>query len=74
MPIRVTTSEKKADIAKDIIVAYLGHMKEDDLADLEKVETAIAQLVDVVDRTFEVTERQTAAGFGMAPSIPAPGR
>lgn len=69
MTIRVTTSEKKADIAKDIVVAYLSNMKDEDLADLDKVSAAITRLVDLVDSTFEVPERQPA-GFGTTASLP----
>ena len=72
MAIRVTTAEKKAEIARDVVVAYLSHVKDEELNDLDKVSTAIKRLVDVVDDTFEVTERATSAGFGMPPSIPRP--
>ena len=58
MPIHVNTSEKKAEIARDVVVAYLSHVKDEELADLGKVDEAITRLVDVVDRTFEVSERQ----------------
>jgi hypothetical protein len=71
MPIHVTTSEKKAEIARDVVVAYLSHVKDEELSDLGKVDAAITRLVDVVDRTFEV-EQHRAPGFGTAPSIPAP--
>ncbi|HEY1296777.1 MAG TPA: hypothetical protein VGJ60_27175 [Chloroflexota bacterium] len=71
MPIQVNTSEKKAEIARDVVVAYLSHVKDDELADLSKVDEAITRLVDVVDRTFSV-EQHRAPGFGMPPSIPAP--
>jgi hypothetical protein len=70
MPIHVTTSEKKAEIARDVVVAYLSHVKDEELSDLGKVDAAITRLVDVVDRTFEV-EQHRAPGFG-TPSIPAP--
>jgi hypothetical protein len=71
MPIQVNTSEKKAEIARDVVVAYLSHVKDDQLADLGKVDEAITRLIDVVDRTFSV-EQHRAPGFGMPPSIPAP--
>ncbi len=74
MPIRVNSSEKKAEIARDVVVAYLSHVKDDELANLDKVDDAITRLVDVVDRTFETSERPQTAGFGMSPSIPPPGR
>jgi hypothetical protein len=74
MPIRVTTTEKKADIARDVVVAYLSHMKDEELSDLKKVEQAISRLIEVVDQQFEVTERQPAAGFGMSPTIPTPAK
>jgi hypothetical protein len=70
MPIHVSTSEKKAEIARDVVVAYLSHVKDEELADLGKVDEAITRLVDVVDRTFEV-EQHRAPGFGIPPSIPA---
>jgi len=71
MPINVSTSEKKAEIARDVVVAYLSHVKDDSLTDLGKVDEAITRLVEVVDRTFEVAEHR-APGFGMPPSIPRP--
>jgi hypothetical protein len=71
MPIQVGTSEKKAEIARDVVVAYLSHVKDEELADLGKVDAAITRLVDVVDRTFEV-EHHRAPGFGVAPTIPSP--
>jgi hypothetical protein len=71
MPIHVSTAEKKAEIARDVVVAYLSHVKDEELTDLSKVDEAITRLVDVVDRTFEVTERPTP-GFGMPPTIPRP--
>ena len=71
MPIQVSTSEKKAEIARDLVVAYLSHVKDEQLADLGKVDEAITRLVDVVVRTFEVEEHRTP-GFGVAPSIPRP--
>jgi hypothetical protein len=71
MPIHVSTSEKKAEIARDVVVAYLSHVKDEELSDLGKVDAAISRLVDVVDRTFEVEEHR-APGFGMPPSIPRP--
>ena len=73
MSIRVATSEKKAEIARDVVVAYLSHMKDEDLKDLDTVEQAIGRLIDVVDRSFDVSER-AQPGFGMSPTIPAPGR
>jgi hypothetical protein len=73
MPIHVSNAEKKAEIARDVVVAYLSHVKDDELSDLGKVGEAITHLVDVVDRTFEVTERPTP-GFGMPPSIPRPAK
>ena len=54
MPIHVSTTEKKAEIARDVVVAYLSHVKDEELSDLGKVDEAITRLVDVVDRTFEV--------------------
>jgi len=69
MPIQVTTAEKKAEIARDVVVAYLSHVKDESLNDLGKVDEAITRLVDVVDRTFEVQEHR-APGFGVPPSIP----
>jgi hypothetical protein len=71
MPIQVSTAEKKAEIARDVVVAYLSHVKDDELSDLGKVDQAITRLVDVVDRAFEVEEHR-APGFGMPPSIPRP--
>ncbi len=71
MPIHVTTSEKKAEIARDVVVAYLSHVKDEELSDLSKIDAAITRLVDVVDRTFEV-ETHRAPGFGIPPSIPSP--
>jgi hypothetical protein len=72
MPIRVSTTEKKADIARDVVVAYLSHMRDEELSDLKKVEQAISRLIEVVDQQFEVAERPSAAGFGITPTIPAP--
>ena len=69
MPIHVNTAEKKAEIARDVVVAYLSHVKDEELSDLGKVGEAITRLVDVVDQTFEVTERGSP-GFGMSPSLP----
>ncbi len=71
MPIRVGTSEKKAEIARDVVVAYLSHVKDEDLQNLDKVSEAITRLVDVVDRTFEVPEK-AQAGFGITPTLPRP--
>jgi hypothetical protein len=71
MSILVSTSEKKAEIARDVLVAYLSHVKDEELSDLGKVDAAITRLVDVVDRTFEVEEHR-APGFGIPPSIPRP--
>ena len=65
MPIQVTNAEKKAEIARDVVVAYLSHVKDEELTDLGKVDEAITRLVDVVDRTFEVQEHR-APGFGVA--------
>ena len=73
MPITVTTSEKKAEIARDVVVAYLSHVKDEELADLSKIDEAITRLIDVVDRQFQV-EQHRAPGFGMPPSIPSPAR
>jgi hypothetical protein len=69
MPIQVSTSEKKAEIARDVVVAYLSHVKDEELADLGKVDAAIARLVDVVDRSFQVEEHR-APGFGIPPTLP----
>jgi hypothetical protein len=71
MSIQVNTSEKKAEIARDVVVAYLSHVKDEELTDLGKVDEAITRLIDVVDRAFSV-EQHRAPGFGIAPSIPAP--
>jgi hypothetical protein len=71
MPINVSTTEKKAEIARDVVVAYLSHVKDEELSDLAKVDEAIRRLVDVVDHTFEVAEHR-APGFGIPPSIPQP--
>lgn len=69
MPIQVSTSEKKAEIARDLLVAYLSHVKDEELSDLAKVDAAISRLVEAVDRTFEVEEHR-APGFGIPPSLP----
>ena len=71
MPIHISNAEKKAEIARDVVVAYLSHVKDEELSDLGKVDEAITRLVEVVDRQFEVSERPQP-GFGMAPSIPRP--
>jgi hypothetical protein len=71
MSIQVSTSEKKAEIARDVVVAYLSHVKDEQLADLAKVDEAISRLVDVVDRAFSVEEHR-APGFGVGPTIPRP--
>ena len=71
MPIQVSNPEKKAEIARDLVVAYLSHVKDEELSDLGKVDEAITRLVDVVDRTFSVEEHR-APGFGMAPTLPRP--
>jgi hypothetical protein len=71
MPIQVGTSEKKAEIARDVLVAYLSHVKDEALSDLDKVDAAISRLVDAVDRTFEVEEHR-APGFGIPPTLPRP--
>jgi len=71
MSIHVSTSEKKAEIARDVLVAYLSHVKDEELSDLGKVDAAISRLVEAVDRTFEVEEHR-APGFGMAPTLPRP--
>jgi hypothetical protein len=73
MPIHVSTAEKKAEIARDVLVAYLSHVKDEELSDLGKVDEAITRLVEVVDRTFGVAEHR-APGFGIAPTIPPPAR
>lgn len=72
MAIRVSTSEKKAEIARDVVVAYLSHVKDEELGDLDKVGKAITQLIEVVDQSFEVSERSTSAGFGVSPTLPRP--
>jgi hypothetical protein len=54
-----------------VVVAYLSHVKDEQLADLSRVDEAITRLVDVVDRTFEVAEKPTP-GFGVTPTIPRP--
>jgi hypothetical protein len=71
MPILVSTSEKKAEIARDVVVAYLSHVKDEQLMDLGKVDEAITRLVDAVDRSFEVEEHR-APGFGIPPTLPRP--
>ena len=71
MPMRVSGPDQKALIAKDVVVAYLSHMKPEDLTDLDKVDEAIERLVDTVDRTFEVSEK-AHTGFGLSPSLPRP--
>src|SRR5438477_398102 len=48
MPIQVSTAEKKAEIARDVVVAYLSHVKDEELADLGKVDEAITRLAEVV--------------------------
>lgn len=68
---KVTTPEKKAEIARDVVVAYLSHVKDENLADLDLVTGAIRRLVDVVDEIFEVPEKPSA-GFGLSPTIPSP--
>ena len=73
MPIHVSTAEKKAEIARDVLVAYLSHVKDEELSDLGKVDEAITRLVEAVDRTFGVAEHRPP-GFGVAPSIPPPAR
>ena len=71
MSIQVSNSEKKAEIARDVVVAYLSHVKDEQLSDLAKIDEAITRLVDVVDRAFAVEEHR-APGFGIPPSIPRP--
>jgi hypothetical protein len=71
MSLRVPTAEKKADIAKDLVVAYLSHADPELLADLDKVDAAIARLVDAVDQNFEVPEK-AHTGFGLPPTLPRP--
>lgn len=71
MPIQVSNTEKKAEIARDVVVAYLSHVKDEELADLGKIDEAITRIVDVVDRTFSVEEHR-APGFGIPPTIPRP--
>jgi hypothetical protein len=69
MPIRVSSTEKKAEIARDVVVAYLSHVKDDELADLDKVDAAIARLIASIDKQFEVSDKPSA-GFGLSPTIP----
>ena len=69
MPIQVSTAEKKAEIARDVVVAYLSHVKDEQLADLGKVDEAITRLIDVIDRQFAVEEHR-APGFGIPPTLP----
>jgi hypothetical protein len=71
MTIKVSTTEKKAEIARDVVVAYLSHVKDEQLQDLDKVTDAIERLAEVVDRTFEVPDKPQP-GFGMAPTLPRP--
>lgn len=71
MAIKVSTSEKKAEIARDVVVAYISHVDKDELKDLDALGGAIARLVDVVDHTFEVPEKANT-GFGLSPSLPRP--
>jgi hypothetical protein len=70
MAIRVSSTEKKAEIARDVVVAYLSNAGEQQLADLDKVGEAIQRLVDVVDHAFDVPDR-APAGFGITPTIPS---
>jgi hypothetical protein len=72
MPIQVSTAEKKAEIARDVVVAYLSHVKDEELSDLGKVDEAISRLIDLVDRQFNVEEHRGQAGFGVPPTIPRP--
>src|SRR5437764_14466344 len=72
MPIQVSTSEKKAEIARDVVVAYLSHVKDEELADLGKVDAAITRLLDVVDKHVSVEEHRGQAGFGVPATIPRP--
>src|ERR1044072_6967074 len=68
MPIHVSNTEKKAEIARDVVVAYLSHVKDEELSDLTKVDEAISRLIDVVDRPFQL-EQHRAPGLG-APAPP----
>jgi hypothetical protein len=71
MSIQVATSDKKAEIARDVVVAYLSHVKDEELSDLGKVGEAITRLVDLVDHSFNVEEHR-APGFGIPPTLPRP--
>ncbi len=57
------TNDKKADIAKDILVAYIGHAP-DDARDVDAVVAAAKKIFEAVDSMVETTEGpKEAAGF-----------
>ncbi len=57
------TDEKKADIAKDILVAYIGHSPEQS-RDLDSICAAAKKIFETVDSMVETTAPpKEQAGF-----------
>ena len=57
------TNEKKVDIAKDILVAYIGHLP-DDKRDVDSVCDAAKRIFAAVDSLLETQEGPSgSAGF-----------
>lgn len=56
------TNEKKVDIAKDILVAYIGHLP-DDKRDVDSVCVAAKRIFDMVESLIE-TQQGPSGGAG----------
>ena len=57
------TNEKKVDLAKDILVAYIGRLP-DDKRDFDSVRDAAKKIFDMVDSLLETQEGPSgSAGF-----------
>ncbi len=53
---RFTNAEKKAEIARDLAVAYIGHVNPEHLRDVDQLCRAVERLFETVDRILEVQE------------------
>lgn len=72
MSMHVSSADKKAEIARDIVVAYLSHVKDEQLTDVAWTGKAIESLLEVVEHQFDVPEKSQATGFGLPPTLPRP--
>ncbi len=56
VPLRFSNPEKKAEIARDLAVAYISHVNPEHLREIDEVCRAIEKLFDTIDRVLEVAE------------------